>query len=80
MLVDPALSPKRIYNLLSLLLNAMTYKNVSDFGLSMPKTIWLTQEDGVYTFKKQQLLDVPRREMRTKHNLLVTVHAGNPQR
>lgn len=60
MLVDPTLSPKRTYNLLPLLLTAMIYKNISDFGLSMPKTAWLTQEDRVYSLREATAVGCPK--------------------
>ena len=60
MLGNPALIPKRIYDLLPLLLTAMIYKNIADFGLSRPQPVWLIQEGGVYSLREAAAVGCPR--------------------
>lgn len=60
MLGDPALISKRIYDFLPLLLTAMIYKNIADFGLSRPQPVWLIQEGGVYSLRKAAAVGCPR--------------------
>lgn len=73
---DPALIPKRIYDLLPLLVTAMIYKNIADFGLSRPKAVWLIQEDGVYSLRGATAVGCPRDGNEDKTQTLVTTHAS----